>query len=185
MADTVATMRPQAHAQPKPNAIRRRQPRPRLDTVNNIGPGKSRPQIPGKMASRRVQEPVQDGVDPRTCTHPTTQVLNNSRTCTLCGTVVSQSEIVVDELEFTALANGGAGVAGSMVRDDQRFANTMGGQMRGVDTPASREQTKQRGEDLPAWSNPVSELTSPRTRLDRQPVRFNRDSTRLCHHKVG
>ncbi|KAF2712243.1 BRF1-domain-containing protein [Pleomassaria siparia CBS 279.74] len=119
-------------------------PRPaRLASLNN-------PKSTGTYKAKRISPPAFQPPPPSTATCCSTPEISRdpdgSILCYSCGSVISESQIV-SEVTFGENAAGGAVVQGGFVGENQRFANTMGGTMRGLGGMPSREQTEWHGRE--------------------------------------
>jgi transcription factor IIIB subunit 2 len=78
------------------------------------------------------------------CEAPNISSDEQGTVCYNCGRVLDQGNIVA-EVTFGENAAGAAIVQGGFVGENQRYANTMGANMRGINSVESRVQTENRG----------------------------------------
>ncbi|KAF2644658.1 hypothetical protein P280DRAFT_363089, partial [Massarina eburnea CBS 473.64] len=118
-----------------------RPPRQRLSSINNPNAGSS---SRGDQPSPPTAAPAPTKKD--CCDRPDPSEDEDGRmVCENCGRVIAQNNFS-SELTFGENAAGGATVVGGLIGDSQRFANSMGGTMRGMGSNMdSRQKTVQNG----------------------------------------
>ncbi|KAF2191346.1 hypothetical protein K469DRAFT_558119 [Zopfia rhizophila CBS 207.26] len=80
------------------------------------------------------------------CATPQPGYDNGQRVCYNCGEVLEEGEIIA-EVAFAENTAGATIVQGGFVGENQRYANTMGGRLQGMEGMGSREQTEWNGRD--------------------------------------
>ncbi|KAF2687211.1 hypothetical protein K458DRAFT_361767 [Lentithecium fluviatile CBS 122367] len=80
------------------------------------------------------------------CDEPNVSQDEEGAVCYTCGRVFDNSNIVA-EITFGENAAGAAVVQGGFVGENQRYANTMGANVRGINSIESRQHTERRGQD--------------------------------------
>jgi transcription factor IIIB subunit 2 len=100
-----------------------------------------------QSSPRTTPPPVQNKARQHTCCEaPDIQDRDSGgQECLNCGTEFNVESDLHQELTFAEGANGGFSVVGGFVGDHQRFANTMGGTVRGLQGMEGREKAHQRG----------------------------------------
>lgn len=124
-------------------AVGRPMRRQRLDTIRQDAPAPpSKAPIPQPRVAAGVQRPA-------CCETPEFDPYEPfPRICLVCGKAEApESMMLQSEVTFGETASGAAMVVGGFVGEDQRHANTMGGNMRGLGGMESREKTLLRGKD--------------------------------------
>ncbi|KAF2473217.1 uncharacterized protein BDR25DRAFT_282552 [Lindgomyces ingoldianus] len=118
---------------------------PRLESLNRpLRPGTST-EKPATSSSKSPPLPPRKVPPPATCCdEPNIVDDGSSRLCYNCGEVVGDNDIVA-EVTFGENSAGAAVVQGGFIGDNQRYANTMGGAVRGLDTMQSREIAERMG----------------------------------------
>ncbi|ORY17786.1 hypothetical protein BCR34DRAFT_554849 [Clohesyomyces aquaticus] len=132
---------------PGPLATPRARPQrlERLESLNRPPPNK--PAGPGKAASSKSPAPApprQAPPPPDCCDEPNVSNDGSSQICYNCGQVLGGNDIVA-EVTFGENSAGAAVVQGGFIGENQRYANTMGGAVRGLEGLASRELAERIG----------------------------------------
>lgn len=124
-------------------AVGRAGRRPRLDTIRQDAPAPTPKAVspPPHVAAAAHTKPC--------CEAPEFDPYEPSpRPCLHCGKPDREEGMQFqNELQFGETSSGAAMVVGGFVAEDQRHANTMGGNMRGLGGMESREKTLLRGKD--------------------------------------
>ncbi|KAF2000031.1 hypothetical protein P154DRAFT_207085 [Amniculicola lignicola CBS 123094] len=126
----------------------RRPPRQRLDSIKAPPRPSAQRRLPDEASTQPARQ-VQTLKTKPDCCEKMSIVLDDDGkgTCENCGTLSSDGSDLRSDTQFVENSVGGATVQGGFVGKDQRFANTMGGTVRGLGGRESREQTEQRGRD--------------------------------------
>ncbi|KAF2747956.1 hypothetical protein M011DRAFT_401027 [Sporormia fimetaria CBS 119925] len=120
-------------------------PRPRrerLETLKDPSTIRSSPRLPTPPATQKT---AKDGT-PKCCDYPDIHDRDNGgQECHNCGHEFNLESELRAEVTFGETSTGAAMVQGGFVGEDQRFANTMGGTMRGLPGMDTRELTRLKG----------------------------------------